>query len=215
MSPWTNRLQRRTRSLASFSGLKAIVAPGRRPGARTARRRCRGSRRVATPAELSRKRRRLKEVLSVIVMSPWGRLSSGKGRSGGEPVAAAGVEQVGATRVGNEMDGAAGREIVALAEYRRHVGRCRAGRRRRCRRRSARARRRCDGMPPLAASCRCSGRVPRTTLCPSLPPALSGACRRVPSASSSSAPLPLRRSVPGRKFIAGEPMKPATKMLTG
>src|SRR6476661_2718994 len=123
MSPWTNRLQRRTRSLASFSGLKAVVAWPKAWGENSAPPVPRVAT-VATPAELSRKRRRLKEVLSVIVMSPWGRCRlGGRKRSGGEPVAAAGVEQVGAARIGNEMDGAARREFMPLAEYRRHVGR--------------------------------------------------------------------------------------------
>ena len=39
--------------------------------------------------------------------------------------------------------------------------------------------------------------------------------RRVPSFSSTRAAPPSRRSVPGRKFMAGEPMKPATNWLAG
>src|SRR5689334_21672855 len=67
MSPWTNRLQRRTRSLASFSGYSASVCaaadddhsalPVPRPAA------------AAAPAELSRNLRRLYDD-SLIVGSP-------------------------------------------------------------------------------------------------------------------------------------------------
>src|SRR4051812_49390504 len=107
MSPWTNRLQRSTRSFASFSGLNVSAAwpkawgENRAPPVPSVAA-------VAMPAEPSRKRRRLKEVLSVIVMSPWGcvGLVNGKGgSSGGQPVAAAGVEQMGPARIGYEMDG--------------------------------------------------------------------------------------------------------------
>jgi hypothetical protein len=42
-----------------------------------------------------------------------------------------------------------------------------------------------------------------------------GAGTRVPSANSTSAAPPLLRSVAGMKFIAGEPMKPATNRLAG
>ena len=45
--------------------------------------------------------------------------------------------------------------------------------------------------------------------------ARTGASRRVPSFNSTNAVEPERRKVPGRKFMAGEPMKPATNWLAG
>src|ERR1035441_7821147 len=119
MSPWTKRLQRRTRSLAPFSGLRLIAcacASGEKsavpaPSIVT----------VAAPAELSRKRRRLK---GWSVMSCLLGCGSGCDRiSGGEALAAAGIEEVGALQVGLQMDRAAGRELVALAEDGSDVGR--------------------------------------------------------------------------------------------
>ena len=72
MSPCTNRLQRSTRSLAPFSGLNAIVCAEPIDGKSAAP--VPSVAAVATPAELSRKRRRLM-CCSVIVMSPWVDLS--------------------------------------------------------------------------------------------------------------------------------------------
>ena len=67
------------------------------------------------------------------------------------------------------------------------------------------------GMPPLASSDRCSGRRPRMTGWPvRCRPAFARARDRVPSASRTLRRVVRVPSVPGRKFIAGEPMKPAT-----
>src|SRR5436190_8683679 len=129
MSPWTKRLQRRTRSLASFSGLKVTfcaLASGANsaepvPTPATA----------AAPAELSRNLRRLKEV-SLIEGSPVcvGRcrnrvracVAAASRSSGGEARAVAGVEEVRPVEVGHEVDRAARREIVTLAKDRGQVG---------------------------------------------------------------------------------------------
>src|SRR5216110_1844895 len=114
MSPCTKRLQRSTRSLAPFSGLKvspcACVSGVKSavpvPSVAAA----------ATPAEPSRNLRRL----NVVMVSPCCLDGLGQG-SGGEPRAAGGVEQVGALQVGNQVDGAARRERMALAKDDEHI----------------------------------------------------------------------------------------------
>src|SRR5664279_6013413 len=118
MSPCTNRLQRSTRSVAPFSGLSASVCADPMEGKSAAP--VPSVATVATPAEPSRKRRRL-ICLSVIVMSPLEVCLEMKLR--GEPRAVAGIEEMRMLRVGNEVDGAARREIVTLAKDRRNVGR--------------------------------------------------------------------------------------------
>src|SRR5438105_11091528 len=115
MSPCTKRLQRSTRSLAPLSGLKVspcALASGVKsavPAPSVAA--------AATPAEPSRKVRRL----NFVMVSPCG---SGRARtgSGREPRAAARIEQVGVLQVGNEVDGAARRESMALSEDHEYIG---------------------------------------------------------------------------------------------
>ena len=67
---------------------------------------------------------------------------------------------------------------------------------------------------PVAEIDRCSGRMPSVTFCPSAPGVDAGSASDPPFASSTGAP-PSRRSVPSMKFMAGEPMKPATKRFEG
>jgi hypothetical protein len=108
------------------------------------------------------------------------------------------------------VDRAAGLEAVALAEDGRHDTKVSAP--------VGSTTTTSVGIVPRwvpSTSTRCSGRVPKITGCASLPVVLAGAPTRVPSASSTCTAPFARRSVPGRKFIAGEPMKPATNRLAG
>jgi len=68
-----------------------------------------------------------------------------------------------------------------------------------------------------AAVLRCSGRTPSVTLSPARAPAASTAQRisaPLPSLTSACAACASTISA-ARKFIFGEPMKPATKRLSG
>src|SRR5437764_9293912 len=121
MSPWTNRLQRSTRSVAPFSGLNvrfwacasgvhsAVPVPS--VAAATA------------PADPSRNLRRLTSVIGVS-------FSNGDGVQekrtlvcglGGQASTGARIEEVGALDVGLQMNEAAGGEVVALAEHDREI----------------------------------------------------------------------------------------------
>src|SRR5450755_1916411 len=122
LSPCTKRLQRRTRKVAPFSGLRASDC-ARASGANRA---------VPVPmpataaalAEPSRNLRRLKGV-SFIGRSPvFGCVSSSKESQalGGEALAAASVEEMRTLEVGHQVNGAAGREVVALAKDRSDLG---------------------------------------------------------------------------------------------
>src|SRR6516164_2277259 len=120
MSPWTKRLQRSTRSVAPFSGLKVPAACACTAGAQSAPAPPSPAT-AAAPADPSRNLRRLKED-SLITVSC---LSRGVGkivRSGGEPLAARGVEEVRACEVGHQADRAARSEVVPLAKDGGHVG---------------------------------------------------------------------------------------------
>ena len=67
----------------------------------------------------------------------------------------------------------------------------------------------CSGSPIT----RCSGRRPTSTLRPGSWRVASGSDRLW--AISSATVMPSGPITPGTKFIAGEPMKPATNLLTG
>ena len=67
--------------------------------------------------------------------------------------------------------------------------------------------------PPLGA--RFSGRSPTTTSRPSVTFIAAGSRIAVPSASSAAGAPDGRRMTASRKFIEGEPMKPATKRFAG
>ena len=67
----------------------------------------------------------------------------------------------------------------------------------------------CEG----SASARCSGRMPYRTSRPSS--GTPGAATSPPIASATRVPEPLRRTTPANMFIAGEPMNPATNVLSG
>src|SRR5882672_1104665 len=68
---------------------------------------------------------------------------------------------------------------------------------------------------PSSATAKCSGRTPTTTSRPSATPECAGMGRCTPSPTATASPAPLRAMRPARKFIAGEPMKPATKRFAG
>ncbi|CAJ8878407.1 Uncharacterised protein [Burkholderia pseudomallei] len=71
--------------------------------------------------------------------------------------------------------------------------------------------------PPVTPTCRCSGRMPTVTRSPARSVDASTAARCVsPDSKRTSAPsADADSTTPARKFIFGEPMKPATNWFAG
>ncbi len=71
-----------------------------------------------------------------------------------------------------------------------------------------------SALTPPGRTVKCSGRTPMVTSCPSRT-AMLLVGMSMPGPRFTTMPLPLRRTVPRRKFMAGDPMKPATNRLAG
>src|SRR6266446_6353645 len=68
---------------------------------------------------------------------------------------------------------------------------------------------------PSSATAKCSGRTPTTTSRPSGSSERTGIGRCTPPPTATASPVPFLAMRPVRKFIAGEPMKPATNWFAG